>query len=139
MAFLNLYQHAKIQLISSNHSWDTAYFRVPWSNNPKNLKASYFEYFEHVWILPSKTVMLTFRRLKQSFMLICMQKINYITHYFVKKLQRNSKLVFLGNMDMSGNTDLKWWHRVTETFHVCRQAKDQVNPSRFSWNSEKIL
>ena len=76
--------------------------------------------------------MLTFRRLKQSFMLICMQKINYITHYFVKKLQRNSKLVFLGNMDMSGNTDLKWWHRVTETFHVCRQAKDQVNPSRFS-------
>ena len=28
MAFLNLYQHAKNQLISSNHSWDIADLRV---------------------------------------------------------------------------------------------------------------
>ena len=37
-------------------------------------------------------------------MLVCMQKINFITHLFLKILQRNSKLVILGNLSMPGHT-----------------------------------
>ena len=35
--------------------------------------------------------------LQETFMLICMQQINFITHLFLKILQRNSKLNILGN------------------------------------------
>ena len=45
--------------------------------------------------------------LKQAFMLICMQKINCTTHYFLNMLLRNSKLVISGNMGMPGHTYLK--------------------------------
>ena len=37
-------------------------------------------------------------------MLVGMQKINFITHFFLKILQRNSKLVILGNLSMPGHT-----------------------------------
>ena len=37
-------------------------------------------------------------------MLICVQKINCITQFFLKILQRNSKLVILGNLGMLGHT-----------------------------------
>ena len=37
-------------------------------------------------------------------MLICMQKLNFITHFFLKILQRNSKLVILSNLGMPGHT-----------------------------------
>ena len=37
-------------------------------------------------------------------MLVCMQAINFITHFFLKILQRNSKLVILGNLSMPGHT-----------------------------------
>ena len=37
-------------------------------------------------------------------MLVIMQKINFITHFFLKILQRNSKLVILGNLGMPGHT-----------------------------------
>ena len=40
-------------------------------------------------------------------MFICMQKINFITHFFLKILQRNSKLVISDNLDMPGHTHLK--------------------------------
>ena len=40
----------------------------------------------------------------ETFMLICMQQINFITHFFLKILQRNSKLVILGNSGMSRHT-----------------------------------
>ena len=43
----------------------------------------------------------------QAFRLACMQKIDF-THVFFKILQRNSKLVILGNLDMPGHTHLKW-------------------------------
>ena len=33
-------------------------------------------------------------------MLVGMQKINFMTHFFPKILQRNSKLVILGNLGM---------------------------------------
>ena len=37
-------------------------------------------------------------------MLVCMQKINFITHFFIKTLQRNSRLVILGNFGMPAYT-----------------------------------
>ena len=37
------------------------------------------------------------------------QKINFTTLFFLKILQRNSKLVILGNLGMSGHTHLKWY------------------------------
>ena len=37
-------------------------------------------------------------------MLVGMQKINFITHFFLKILQKNSKLVILGNLGMPGHT-----------------------------------
>ena len=52
-------------------------------------------------------------------MFICMQKIHFLTHFFLITLwQRNSKLVILGNLGMPGYTHLKmilsiwinfWW------------------------------
>ena len=36
LAFLNVYQHVKKSAHFINpHSWDTAYFRVPWSKRPR--------------------------------------------------------------------------------------------------------
>ena len=35
------------------------------------------------------------------------EKINFITHFFLKILQRNSKLVVLGNLGMPGHAHLK--------------------------------
>ena len=37
-------------------------------------------------------------------MLVCMQKINFTTHFFIKTLQRNSRLVILGNLGMHAYT-----------------------------------
>ena len=37
-------------------------------------------------------------------MLVGMQKINFITHFFLEILQTNSKLVILGNLGMPGDT-----------------------------------
>ena len=38
----------------------------------------------------------------------CIQKTNFITHFFLKLSQRNSKLVILGNLSMPDHTHLKW-------------------------------
>ena len=40
--------------------------------------------------------------LQETLTLICMQKINFITHFSFKILQRNSKQVILGNLGMPG-------------------------------------
>ena len=73
-------------------------------------------------------------------MLICMHaKTNFITHFFLKILQRNSKLVLLGNLSMPGHTHLKLYNPFEETFDVYLQAKTQFHPSHFPWDIEKIL
>ena len=51
-------------------------------------------------------------------MLIGMQKINFISHFFLKILQRNNKLVILGNLGMPGHIHLKWQYQSEETFDV---------------------
>ena len=51
-------------------------------------------------------------------MLICMQNINPITQLFLRILQRNSKLVVLCNLRMTGKTHLKRYYKCEETFYV---------------------
>ena len=40
--------------------------------------------------------------LEETFMLICMQKVNFITYFFLKILQRSSKLDILSNLGLPG-------------------------------------
>ena len=72
-------------------------------------------------------------------MFICMQKINFITHFFLTILQRNSRLVISGDLGMPGHTRLKWQYQFKETFDVYLQAKNQLHPhpSRFPWDIAK--
>ena len=72
-------------------------------------------------------------------MLIYMQKVNFITHFFLKILQRNSKLVILGNLGMPGHTHLKWEYEFEEIFDAYLQAKNQLHSSCFPWDISKIL
>ena len=71
---------------------------------------------------------------QETFMFLCKQKINFITHFFCLILQKNSSLVILGNLGMASHTHLKQYQ---ETFHlkkpfmlICRQ-KNQLHPSLF--------
>ena len=56
-------------------------------------------------------------------MLICVQKINFITHFFLKILQRNSKLAILGNFGHA------WQHKpkliVSIWRNLCRLYADK--------------
>ena len=72
-------------------------------------------------------------------MLTCMQKTNFMTHFFFKILQRNSKIVILGNLGMPDHTYLKWQYQFEETFDVYLLAKNQLHPSHFPWDIAKIL
>ena len=58
--------------------------------------------------------------LKEIFMLICKQKINFITYFFLKIFKKPQ-------------------HRFEETFNVYLQAKNQLYPSHFPWVIAKIL
>ena len=60
-------------------------------------------------------------------MLIYMLKINFITHFSLKILQKNSKLVILGKLGMSGHTHLNYtinWKKPW-TF-ICRQKTNFI-------------
>ena len=47
---------------------------------------------------------------KENLMFISVQKINFTTQFFLKILQRNNRLVILGNLRMPGHTHLKWYN-----------------------------
>ena len=68
-----------------------------------------------------------------------MQKINFITHFFLMILLRNSKLVVLSNLGMPGHKHIKWQYHFEGTFDVYLQAKNQLYPPRFPWDIGKIL
>ena len=68
-------------------------------------------------------------------MLICKQKINFITYFFLNILQRNSKLVILGNLEMSGPRN--WQYQFEEAFYL--QTKNELNISPFPWDIAKTL
>ena len=72
-------------------------------------------------------------------MIICMQKMTFITHFFLKILQRNSKLAILGTLSMSGDAHPKWYYQLAEKFGVYQTAKNQLHPPRFSGDIPKIL
>ena len=54
--------------------------------------------------------------LHEIFILICMHKINFITHFFLKILLRKSKLIILGSVDIPGHPNLKWYYQFEETW-----------------------
>ena len=56
-------------------------------------------------------------------MLTCMQKLNFVIHFFLKILQRNSKLFVLCNLGMSSHTHQKWQYHFEETFDNYQQGK----------------
>ena len=60
--------------------------------------------------------------MQETLMLICMQTINFITHFLLNILQRNSKLVILGNLGMPGYVHLKDSINLQKTFAFnCKQ------------------
>ena len=63
-------------------------------------------------------------------MLIWIQKISYITHFFLKMLQRNSKLVILDNLGMPGQTHPKWCIILKKPLTFISRQKNQLHPSR---------
>ena len=66
-------------------------------------------------------------------MLICISKINFIIHFFLKILQRNSKLVILGNLSMAGYTYMpKMMVTLRRTFDVYQLAKKSTSLFTFS-------
>ena len=69
---------------------------------------------------PSEMIVSVFEKI---FMLICMQKVNFISHFFLKILQRNSKLVILGNLSMPGYTHLNWQYQFEEIFDAYYKQK----------------
>ena len=78
------------------------------------MQTCYFGNFGNAW--PSKSSI----NLKEIFMLICMQKINFITYFFLKIFKKPQ-------------------HRFEETFDVYLQAKNQLHPSHFPWDIARIL
>ena len=78
----------------------------------------FWEFWECLTI-PIKIIVYQFVEMETS-MLIYLQKIQFLTDFFLKILQRNGKPVILGN--------LGW-----ETFYAYLRTKNQLHPSRFLW------
>ena len=76
--------------------------------------------------------------LQQVFNLTFMQKINFTIHLFHKILQRNSKLVILGNLDMPGYTHLKRKYQFEKRIEVYLQGKNQLHTPCCSGDTAKI-
>ena len=72
-------------------------------------------------------------------MIICMQKITFITYFFLKILQRNSKLAILRTLSMSGFAHPKWYYQLVEKFSVYQKAKNQLHSPCFSGDIPKML
>ena len=69
-------------------------------------------------------------------MFICMQNINFITHFFLQILQKNNKLLILDNLGIPGHTHLKWEYEFEEAFDSYLQ---KLHPLGFTWDIVKIL
>ena len=69
-------------------------------------------------------------------MFICMQNINFITHFFLQILQKNNKLLILDNLGIPGHTHLKWEYQFEEAFDSYLQ---KLHPLGFTWDIAKIL
>ena len=56
-------------------------------------------------------------------MLSCMQNVNFVIHFSLKILQRNSSLFVLSNFGMPGHTHQKWQYHFGEMFDNYQQGK----------------
>ena len=65
-------------------------------------------------------------------MFISMQKHNFIIHFFLEILKRNSKIFTLGNLGVTGHKHLKSQHEFEETFDIYLQAKKSTSSFMFS-------
>ena len=54
-----------------------------------------------------------------------------MANFFLKILQRNSKLVILSYLGMPGNIHLKRWYHFEETFDAYLRVKNQLHSSIF--------
>ena len=96
----------------------------------------YFGNFGNPWLSLSKiivSILKNFHAYPQA------KKINFITPFFLKISQRNSKFANLGYLDLPGHTRLKWQYQFEETFYVYLPANNQLDPSRFPWDIAKML
>ena len=59
-------------------------------------------------------------------MLNCMQNINFITHFFLKILQRNNELAILGNLAILGLTTLYCINLKKPLMFICCQKIDFI-------------
>ena len=66
------------------------------------------------------------------------RKINFITHFFLKILQRNSKLVIFGSLGMHGHAP-KMIISVWRNLCCLSASKNNLQSSHFSWDIPKIL
>ena len=85
----HVYLHAKKSNSSLTSFWDIV----------KDIEKLLFWKFCKCWPSPSKS---------KTFMLICMQKTDFITHFSSWRYRKEiAKLVILGNLGMPGHTHLK--------------------------------
>ena len=94
--------------------------------------------FWNLWeclTIPIKTLLLICRKL---FKHLCMQKINFITHFYGKILQRNRKLVIFGNLSMLDHTSkmiVSIWKNLWKIWKIWRSlsaAKKSTSSFTFS-------
>ena len=100
----------------------------------KTLLSCHFGNFGNAWPSPSKIIVSTCRKLS---CLSASKRTNCITPLFLKISQENRKLILV-NLDVPGHTHLKWEHQFEDTFDVYLQTKNQLHPSRFSWDIVQI-
>ena len=62
--------------------------------------------------------------LKKPLLFIYRQKIDFILHVFLDILQGYCKLVILGNLGMVGYAHPKWYYQFVENFGIYLQAKN---------------
>ena len=77
-------------------------------------------------------------KLLESLMIICMQKINFITHFIHEILQRYCILVILSTLGMPGNGHQTQWYQLVGKFNVCLHVKNQLHPSLNSRDIARI-
>ena len=99
----------------------------------KNLRTSYFGYFGHVWLLPSKVIMPTCR----SFVFIYMQKNEF--HSLRKPCQRNfGKFQGSGESRFGGSEKDRYFFKIPKQQHkVFRHYKQGKSVSYFLNNTAK--
>ena len=98
--------------------------------------ANLFGYFGHTWPNPSKKIVSICRKL---LMFINMQKIRFITHFFLKILQRFCKPVILDTSAISGHATKIDSTNLQESLIFICMKKTQLHPSLLSGDIAKML